>query len=62
MLKNENENDMKTIKNTLSSNPEPIVEEIKKDTSISKQDHLARKQRNKYENNFIESYSRRYNR
>ena len=41
MLKNENENDIKIIKNTLSSNPEPIVEEIKKDTSISKQDHLA---------------------
>ena len=41
MLKNENENDIKTIKNTLSSNPEPIVEEIKKNTSISKQDQLA---------------------
>ena len=41
MLKNENENDIKTIKNTLSSNPEPIVEEIKKRTSISKQDQLA---------------------
>ena len=41
MLKNENENDIKTIKNTLSSNPEPIVEEIRKNTSISKQDQLA---------------------
>ena len=41
MLKNENENDVKNIKNTLSSNPEPIVEEIKKNTSISKQDQLA---------------------
>ena len=41
MLKNENENDVKTIKNTLSSNPEPIVEEIKKNTSISKQEQLA---------------------
>ena len=41
MLKNEIENDVKTIKNTLSSNPEPIVEEIKKSTSISKQDQLA---------------------
>ena len=40
MLKNEKENDVKTIKNTLSSNPEPIVEEIKKNTSISKQDQL----------------------
>ena len=41
MLKNENENDIKTIKNTLSSNPEPIVEEIKKSTLISKQDQLV---------------------
>ena len=41
MLKNENENDIKTIKNTLSSNPEPIIEEIRKNTSISKQDQLA---------------------
>ena len=41
MLKNENENDMKIIKNTLSSNPEPIVEEIKKSTLISKQDQLV---------------------
>lgn len=41
MLKNENENDVKNIKNTLSSNPEPIVEEIKKNTSISKQEQLT---------------------
>jgi hypothetical protein len=41
MLKNENENDMKNIKNTLTSNPEPIVEEIKKSTLISKQDQLV---------------------
>ena len=41
MLKNEIENDVKIIKNTLRSNPEPIVEEIKKSTSISKQNQLA---------------------
>jgi len=38
MLKNENENDVKTIKNTLNSIPEQIVEEIKKNTSISKEE------------------------
>jgi len=41
MLKNENENDVKTIKNTLNSIPEQIVEEIKKNTSISKEEQLA---------------------
>lgn len=41
MLKNENENDVKTIKNTLNNIPEQIVEDIKKNTSISKEDQLA---------------------
>ena len=41
MLKNENENDVKTIKNTLNIIPEQIVEDIKKNTSISKEDQLA---------------------
>lgn len=41
MLKNENENDVKTIKNTQNIIPEQIVEDIKKNTSISKEDQLA---------------------
>lgn len=41
MLKNENENNVKTIKNTLKSNPDQIVEEIKKSISISKENQLV---------------------
>ena len=40
MLKNENENNVKIIKNTLNSNPEQVAAEIKKNTSISKEAQL----------------------